>query len=199
MNDAEKLETKNHTFGIKKENYKDGQIIRHANKANVKQPIEAYRVIADGINSFLPDFSLTKKKMICLGTRNNHERDCFASFFQNFEVKSLDISSKSNADYIMDFTNLQAEWENYWDVIYSNSIDHSYSATATFNDWLKILKPAGILALGFSYEHKTSETDICAFEENNVETFLKSKDSIKVIGNIPGFSKNASTWIVQKL
>ena len=199
MNNLKKLETKNHTLGRKKETYKDTQIIRHAMKANVTQPIEAYRVIADGIICFLPGFNLTKKKMICLGTRNNHERDCFASFFQNFEVKSLDISSKSNADYVMDFTSLPAEWESYWDIVYSNSIDHSYSATATFDEWLKVIKPAGILALGFSYEHETSETDICAFEESNVESFLRSKDSIKLIGNIPGYSKNASTWIVQKL
>lgn len=194
-----KLETKNYSNELKDKDYANYQIKRHAQKMNMKQPFEAYEIVAQCIKKSVPDIEHSKLLMICLGTRNNHERDCFSLLFPNFEVKSLDISPLSKADYIMDFTNFSKDWENTYDIIYSNSIDHSFSATKTFDQWLKLIKTGGILVLSFSYNHSVSETDICSFDEKNVESFLNQRVDIQILDNSMGLCKNSSTWIIKKI
>jgi hypothetical protein len=193
------LETKNHTSGIRSKDYAQLQIDRHAEKVNVKQTKSAYEIVADGIKKHFLGIENKKQEMLCLGTRNNHERDCFASFFPSFIVKSVDISPLAKADYTLDFTSLPQEWQDRWDIIYSNSIDHSNESTKTLDEWIRCLKSGGIIALGFSYGHETSNTDICSFTEENVHKFLKNKETIKIVENLPGEAKDASTWILQKI
>ena len=53
--------------------------------------------------------------MICLGTRNNNERDIFNDLMNKengilSNIGSLDISPESNANYIMDFNKLPKDW-----------------------------------------------------------------------------------------
>lgn len=193
-----KLETKNFCNEIKSIDYASLQIKRHKIKKDAKQPLEAYAIVAQSIKNLLPGIENLSMSMICLGTRNNHERDCFSSLFPNFYVKSLDISPISGADYVMDFTNFPKEWENTYDIIYSNSLDHSFSATETFNHWLKIVKKDGILALSFAYGHGISEFDICSFDQKNIELFFKNRNDIKVLDNVQALDKNSSTWIIKK-
>ena len=114
------------------------------------------------------------KKMVCLGTRNNYERNIFRkhlSAVQNpmqkennkhtgadpiaaifgLDIYSLDIArhpvKKHVADYIYNFENLPAEWKNKWDIIFSNALDHASNATTTFNLWLDTLKKGGLMLL----------------------------------------------------
>ena len=58
--------------------YKNTQIKRHNIKSSVKRDFIKYKQVFD--NS-LPHFNKDMKEGICLGTRNEHEKNCF----QNIE------------------------------------------------------------------------------------------------------------------
>lgn len=192
-----KLESLNFFKGNKNQDYENLQIIRHNLKLRNKQNPDSYKSIAKALSQVIA--SSKSANMVCLGTRNNHERDCFAEFMPGTNVKSLDISSSSDADYIMDFTKFPPDWIEKWDIIYSNSIDHSYDATSTLNIWIDILKIEGILALDLQYDCSVSETDICAFERNNVFKYLSNLNRIEILNEVPGLTNTSSTWILKKL
>jgi len=94
------------------EKYRKIQIKRHLSKYEYKRRKNLYWNIFNKSLSFLHN---QMKDALCLGTRNNHERDCFQEFFdmkqKEVKVFSLDLSNRSGADFIMDFNSLPEEWE----------------------------------------------------------------------------------------
>tara|TARA_Y100000034_G_scaffold21390_1_gene24625 strand:+ start:5654 stop:6247 length:594 start_codon:yes stop_codon:yes gene_type:complete len=150
--------------------YREAQIVRHALKAEKTRGIEYYQSMS---KTLLPHIN-PNNNMICLGTRNNHERDCFKKELNLKEVYSADISPKSNADYVLDFNSLPREWENSWDIVFSNSIDHALDPTKIFFSWLDIVKPNGYLFIGFNLtDNDLTSADCNSFEEEGVRSFLK--------------------------
>jgi SAM-dependent methyltransferase len=135
----------------------------------------------------VPFFHNQMKDALCLGTRNNHERDCFQEFFnmkqKEVKVFSLDLSNRSGADFIMDFNSLPEEWECKWDFIFSNSIDHCLSATETFYEWYRVLRPHGVMLLSFDLwkgsEGKPIASDCCLFTKQSVDSFFEIFESNK--------------------
>lgn len=82
--------------GVTPGSYKDSQIKRHREKWNFRKEKGFYEQIAKNLVN-LPQFSLRedeRKEMICMGTRNNWERDSFNKHLSNASVKaySLDIA-----------------------------------------------------------------------------------------------------------
>ena len=133
-------------------------------KASSRREKKYYQEISQHVLEHL-DIIGGKASMVCLGTRNNWERDQFQIFLKSAEremgIYSLDVGENENTrkcDYIMDFNNMPEEWANKWDIIFSNSIDHTVSATETFREWLRVTKPGGLLVIGFDlWEGKTIE------------------------------------------
>tara|TARA_Y100000310_G_C20639484_1_gene793073 strand:+ start:48 stop:746 length:699 start_codon:yes stop_codon:yes gene_type:complete len=150
--------------------------------------------------------------MICMGTRNNHERDCFRKYLRyhepSFKIFSLDIGSwppseendnwKKNLtlekqqslirdrapDYIKDFQKLPESWKNKWDIIFSNSIDHAINPTKTFFHWLGALKENGVLILGFTYGTEPASDDPSTFSKENVEKFFNQTRDVEALDHI---------------
>jgi len=93
-------------------------------------------------------------EMICLGARNNFERDAFKSFFttigHNINVYSLDIADDADVDYYYDFEKLPEHWEDRFDIIYTNAADHSFDFHKCLKEWSRILKDDGLLILGIA-------------------------------------------------
>lgn len=177
-----------------KDEYRKAQIDRHRAKYYKKREAKHYKECANEITELVT----VGDDMICLGTRNNHERDMFEKSLSSKEVKtySLDISPLSKADYVMDFNELPVEWECKWDILFSNSIDHSVNATETFYRWLDVVKEGGILLLGFDKNSDSfrdtkriskdslkntkdtkrvsvSKVDCSSFDMSNVNDFMK--------------------------
>ena len=191
---SKRIENRSHTDGVRAATYWQDQIDRHDTKMLTKRDTKEY----DGVANVLLSNGLASpgSKMLCLGTRNNHERDHFRSLLSGVTVRSLDISSASKADHIIDFTALPPEWESSWDIVYSNSLDHSYDSTATFERWLSIVKPGGVLALGMDYSDVTSASDICTFTESGVASFIAARRDLELVGRA---KYDYDTWVVLRL
>ena len=85
--------------------------------------------------------------MLCLGTRNNWERDCLIKETNGKNIFSVDISPASNADVVTDFNELNLS--HPVDAIFSNAIDHAIKPSATYLNWLDCLNPGGTLIVDF--------------------------------------------------
>ena len=143
----------------------------------------------------------TKLNMICLGARNNWERDTLKLLIveklkisnDDLSVFSCDISANKRqaCDFIEDFNNLPKDWNNKWDIVYSNSIDHADDATETFYKWLNLLrKKTSLLIIGFDTNNCTpTETDICVFTQESIQAFFDQQEEVEVlkIENIEGY------------
>lgn len=160
--------------------YRNSQITRHGIKHYKKRIDNEYKICFEQISEFVP----TSSKMICLGTRNNHERDVFrkATSELNIDVFSQDIALASGADFIGDFNKLSDFVSHDWDVIYSNSIDHAINARNTFYEWLRVLKSGGIMVLGFSFtEGRLSESDCNSFTKEDIGEFMRNGESFEYL------------------
>lgn len=160
------------------ESYKATQIKRHSLKRDKKRSSKFYSEISEIILSHVNN--IESKKMIALGTRNNHEKKCFAKDL-NCSVFSADISSSSKADFIFNFNFMPNEWNDKWDIIYSNAIDHAVDPTNIFIEWLKCLKLEGLLVIGFNEGSNPSAHDCCTFSINKVEIFFKNQDNVQIL------------------
>ena len=175
--------------------YATAQIHRHKYKYRKQRAIEFYEEIASQLKDIdsiikLP-FNFT---MICMGTRNNWERDLFRYFLKNEIVISADISPLSQADVIGDFNKFPEDWNDKMSVIYSNALDHAPDATFTFLNWLKILKSGGIMVLGFVFNEGegdkglvVTEADCSSFSEDSVEEFFKAQSGVEVIATLVNY------------
>jgi len=161
--------------------YRDAQVLRHRGKAGKTRAEGYYHTFAKELLPYKTDAS----KMLCMGTRNNHERNCFRKLLNTQQVYSVDIANLSKADYILDFANLPEEWSGDWDFIFSNALDHARDATECVDEWIRILKPGGIMLLHLDtvvieVENLTA-SDCNSFSDAQVFNFLEErKDLVKV-------------------
>lgn len=174
--------------------YRKVQIERHQEKASKKRDKGHYLNCCD----HLIDLVSNGSEMICLGTRNNHERDVFKNGLSSKEVSvySLDISPNSNADYVMDFNSFPEEWNNKWDIVFSNSLDHSVDATKSFYNWLDVVKVGGIMIIGFYLgDVVVGQADCCSFDNDTVESFMFNNDAFEFVES---FNNGYKYYIIKK-
>lgn len=175
--------------------YADWQIRRSKRKLDKYRDPEEYSVCFEYLQAHLKhDFT-----MLCLGTRNNHERDVFQELAKSYDgyVCSQDICPRSNANIIGDFNFLSELTNDKWDVIYSNSIDHALDAVKAFEEWLKVLQDDGIMILGFDFSvSKVKPADCNVFSVQSVKQFMKNRKDIVVLDRFQ--SKMYHYWMVQK-
>jgi len=180
---------------LDKDAYVKAQKDRHKAKANKKRDRSHYEACANEIRPLISRGG----KMVCLGTRNNHERNCFDEFLedQGIDAFSLDISPLSKADFIMDFNELPKEWEEKWDIVFSNSLDHSISATKAFSEWLRVVAKGGILVVGFCVgENDLTAADCCTFNIDEVDEFMMQKN--EKFHLIKKFQNSYTYYVVRK-
>jgi hypothetical protein len=154
--------------------YKRSQIERHFAKKDKRRPESYYKSCVARMYEEM--IVLENTRMLCLGTRNNWERDCFRRLFGTNSVYSADISPHARADYSVDFNLLSSEISEAWDIIFSNSIDHTVSASTSYMDWLSCVNVRGYLIVDFDmapWENVTSH-DCTAFSRGNVQDFLNA-------------------------
>jgi hypothetical protein len=156
--------------------YVKKQIVRCNSKIWKKRQVEHYSECA----SLLRPIIKNESNMICMGTRNNHERDVFQKILvdKNIKTYSLDISPRSKANYIMNFNVLPKDWENKWDIVFSNAIDHAIDATKVFYEWLRVVKVSGFLMVGFGLGKGVDATDCNSFDRKNLDEFMKTKNDL---------------------
>lgn len=96
--------------------------------------------------------------ILCHGTRNATEQKYFQEFYPTAEIIGTEISHTAS-EFPMtvqwDFHNINQDWVNKFDIVYSNAIDHSYDPTKLLTTWRDQLSVNGNLYI----EHGYSDQD----------------------------------------
>ena len=129
-----------------------------------------------------------QQEAICLGSRNNHEKDVFQKHLgSKWDVYSNDISPGSSTDFICDFSNLPDEWKDRWDLIYTNCPDHAFDATAAFWEWVRVTKPGGVIAIGFcpiNIDDNLNDNGCSSFDFDLLDVFFYNDKNFKLLKKI---------------
>ena len=178
---------------VDKTAYANAQIVRHSIKISKKRNRIYYDNLAKDIKKIYSEYSYEnyeKFKMLCLGTRNNFERDYLRELLKNKHIFSLDIATKSNADFITDFNRIEftATQDNFeaapclWAVIFSNAIDHCIDPSSSYLNWLDNVSTYGHLIVDF-YAHvgEVNRHDCSSFTEETTSVFLKKLSTLNFI------------------
>tara|TARA_B110000495_G_C23028561_1_gene611802 strand:+ start:1846 stop:2436 length:591 start_codon:yes stop_codon:yes gene_type:complete len=93
------------------------------------------------------------KDVICHGTRRGHEQQFFKSLYPNGHTIGTEISdtaTKFPMTVEWDFTKQNSEWVNRFDIVYSNSFDHTIDPQETLRVWYEQLKESGFMFIEWS-------------------------------------------------
>lgn len=107
--------------------------------------------------------------IICHAVRCGYESKYFMDKFGVERVFSTDLQGDAfmfdrTNFYAQDFDTLPDEWVNKFDLLYSNSIDHSRDPINTLVTWSKQLKDSGLMVVTFSWGDKVTNCDCFALE-----------------------------------
>lgn len=185
---------------IKKNNYEKYQkaqkkmVKRHQKKLKSKQLTEECSFATkEHLDFVIEKFkehkgNISDSKIICHGVRNGYESKFFMDHFSNDNVYSTDIIDTFMLDktnfFEQDFDTNMKEWENKFDFLYSNVIDHSQNPGKTLEIWSKQVKVGGLLFIQFHGGNKVTNADCFALSLENYkeEIFSLAKDlPIKII------------------
>ena len=93
--------------------------------------------------------------IICHGTRNGKEQQYFKKFFPNCYIIGTEISPSAKK-YEMtiqhDFNIQKKEWIGKFDILYSNSFDHSFEPMKTMKVWSEQLSQGGFIFFEYGYD-----------------------------------------------
>jgi hypothetical protein len=96
-------------------------------------------------------------RILCHGTRNGAEQRWFQSHFPKAEILGTEISETATQfpmTILWDFHEIRDGWIEHWDILYSNSWDHSFYPPKMFSAWSRTLRSGGILYLEHTPEHE---------------------------------------------
>lgn len=114
-------------------------------------------IISNWIASNLPK----PEFIICHGARNGFEMLKFAYFLgRGIRLLGTDISPTANdmPDMIQwDFHEINPDWHGLVDIVYCNSLDHSYDIKKAVTSWLDSLKPTGVILIHWTPKHEYGE------------------------------------------
>lgn len=132
--------------------YKDyEEYVEWQTKTN-KSKITWTFVREDVINK-LAKLSPDAKNIICHGTRNGTEQKHFLKNFPNAYIIGTEISDTATQFEMTvqhDFMEQREEWIEKFDIVYSNSFDHSIRPEDTLAVWKQQLNQNGHLFLEYS-------------------------------------------------
>ena len=132
--------------------------------------------------------------VICHGTRNGFEQRVFKSVF-GCDVIGTEISSTA-AQFPMtiqaDFHDVRPEWDQKADLVYSNSLDHSYDPSGALRAWARSVKDGGLIVLekaSDSDPHGVSDLDPFGISLPNLMLFaleaLEDIASVRAVMSVP--------------
>lgn len=116
------------------------------------------------------------RRVLCHGTRNAAEQRYFRAALPDLvEVLGTEISETATQfpDTIQwDFHDMNEAWRGHFDLVYSNSWDHSYDPEKLFRVWADCVAPGGWMALEHTSRHEPGAV-------NALDPFGISQDGLK--------------------
>lgn len=114
--------------------------------------------------------------ILCHGTRCAAEQKFFKKRFPNAEIIGSEIGpSALNSPMTVqwDFNKQNDDWVNKFDIVYSNSFDHSITPLETLKVWKKQLNKSGMLFLEYAENRSNpSESDPLGATNLEVEKWI---------------------------
>lgn len=141
--------------------------------------------------------------IICHGTRNATEQKYFKKYFPNAEIIGTEISYTAK-DFPMtvqhDFHELLQEWNDHFDILYSNSFDHSYDPEKCLSTWKSQIHSNGRIYIEISFNNDINRSKKSDPLEISESEFLELADSIglNMIGVIKTNNRNGKVFIFKK-
>lgn len=129
--------------------------------------------------------------IVCLGIRSGNEYNPMTKAYPEAEVYGVDIHPEvtkvGKNCFAYDFNKLPAEWQNKFDFIYSNSLDHAFNVGDTIKEWTRIAKADATMLLVLSSCGVTNYADVYDFDQQDLaELFPSDKFTIlKIIDHKP--------------
>ena len=99
--------------------------------------------------------------VICHGARNGFEVETLGKYFgRDLTIIGTDISPTANKipDMLQwDFHEINPKWAGLADLVYCNSLDHSYDMRKAVTAWMDSLKPRGIIVVHWTEGHEKGD------------------------------------------
>jgi hypothetical protein len=147
-------------FGGDYETYRKVQVL--ANKAKIDWRSVSQDEI-DFVCHTLTTAGVDIRAVLCHGTRNGAEQSFFRNRLPDAEILGTEISETA-AQFPMtiqwDFHEVKPEWREHFDVIFSNSWDHTYDPHKLFPAWLSCVRANGAMVLEWSNVHVETPADM---------------------------------------
>lgn len=127
------------------------------------------------IKKHIPD----AKTILCHGTRNGAEQKYFKQFYVNAEVIGTEISNTANQfeDTVQwDFHDVNEDWLEKFDIVYSNSFDHSFDPDKSFRAWKDQLSSVGTLIIELQHRNQNiKKSDPCWMSLEFFDNFAQER------------------------
>jgi hypothetical protein len=112
------------------------------------------------IHSVLSDIEVNN--IICHGTRNGKELEYFSELYPDANIVGSEISDTATkyANTVQwDFHEQHPDWINKFDIVYSNSFDHSYDPEKCLSTWKEQLSETGVLVIELQNQKPGKRSD----------------------------------------
>ncbi len=154
------------------EEYKQAQT-----KANIQKIVNVW-INESTVNKIKSFFVSECKDILCHGVRNAKEIVFFQKHFTKANVIGTEISttaSKFRNVVEWDFHNIKEEWKDKFDIVYSNSWDHSYDPVKSLTTWKEQLKEKGLMFIEVGItekDNKSTITDPLEINDDEIKNLL---------------------------
>ncbi len=128
------------------------------------------------------------KTVVCMGIRKGNEYSSIKDYkkFRNLpEIYGVDINPKvtgvGDNCFCFDFSKLPKEWGDKFDLLYSNSLDHSFDVNDTLKEWSRVVRKGGYLLLDLSVGIGVDKSDIYSFSMNDIAGLFEDIEGLSLI------------------
>tara|TARA_B110001452_G_C15145410_1_gene398768 strand:+ start:279 stop:968 length:690 start_codon:yes stop_codon:yes gene_type:complete len=183
--------------------YKESQI--HFNKKKINHVWADEETLLIIINFLKKNINKNDILGICHGSRNGFEQSFFNKNFTNSKIIGTDISDTATNfkdSIVWDFHDENKEWINYFDFVYSNSLDQSFDPKKALSTWLNQINKNGFIIIEHSEQHgviASGKMDPFGVEANYfpylISQWFGHKISIKIIQSIKKNKANSPVWL----
>ena len=180
------------------QNYKE--YVQSQTEANVEK-INLIHVAEDTIRKIVESHNNSVECVLCHGTRNGAEQRFFKKFYPDAQVIGTEIShtaTQFDMTVQWDFHKVKDEWCNYFDIVYSNSFDHSIDPVTALSVWRDQLNNQGKIYLEHSFHVKSRSWDPLEIEVDELLKLFKQV-GLSVEVELPTRSKTGLASHIFKL
>jgi len=143
----------------------------------------------------------TANNILCHGTRNGAEQKFFEKHFPNAYIIGTEISDTADQFPMTiqhDFTLPKDEWIGKFDIVYSNSIDHSINPRQTILTWKDQLSNDGHLYLEYSEGQSVCQASDPLSATNNEIRDLIAKAGLTIVNELEGKKRKDLVFVCEK-